>query len=134
MDKSKPLKGRGAQGFSSNRFEENRRVLMPELGEYQLDSKTKYIEVFPKSLINKVDSPDVPYDYSINPYQGCEHGCIYYYARNSHEYWGYDPGLEFEAIHRVWRYRRADVGALLPRLPNSDKGRVWSQSPAPPWP
>src|SRR5210317_109617 len=96
MDKSKPVKGRGTQSFSSNRFEENRKVLMPELGEYQLDDKTKYIEVFPKSLINKVESPDVPYDFSINPYQGCEHGCIYCYARPSHSYLDLSPGLDFE--------------------------------------
>lgn len=122
MDKSKPVKGRGTQSFSSNRFEENRKVLMPELGEYQLDDKTKYIEVFPKSLINKVESPDVPYDFSINPYQGCEHGCIYCYARNSHEYWGYDPGLEFES--------RILVKKEAPQLLRKElRSKNWKASP-----
>jgi DNA repair photolyase len=61
-----------------------------------LDPRTSYIEVDPKTIITRVDSPDVPFGYSINPYQGCEHGCVYCYARNSHNYWGYSAGLEFE--------------------------------------
>ena len=54
------------------------------------------MEVVAKSIVNKVDSPDVGMFYSMNPYQGCEHGCIYCYARNTHEYWGYSAGLDFE--------------------------------------
>lgn len=59
-------------------------------------NKTHYLEVFPKTIVNKVDSPDVGMGFSMNNYQGCEHGCIYCYARNSHEYWGYSAGLDFE--------------------------------------
>lgn len=50
-----------------------------------------------RSLINYVNSPDIPFDRTINPYRGCEHGCIYCYARPSHAYLGYSPGLDFES-------------------------------------
>jgi DNA repair photolyase len=66
---------------------------IPDLQE---TAKTKYIEVSAKSMINKVNSPDLHLEYSLNPYQGCEHGCIYCYARPTHNYWGYSAGDEFE--------------------------------------
>jgi DNA repair photolyase len=65
-------------------------------GEAWDKNNTNYIEVFPKSFVNKVPSPDVGMGFSANPYQGCEHGCVYCYARNSHEYWGYGAGVDFE--------------------------------------
>jgi hypothetical protein len=49
--------------------------------------KTQVTEVFPKTIINVVKSPDLPMDYSMNPYQGCEHGCSYCFARPTHEFW-----------------------------------------------
>src|SRR5690606_23600304 len=49
-----------------------------------------------KSIISRNDSPDIPFDQSINPYRGCEHGCIYCYARPTHAYLNHSPGLDFE--------------------------------------
>ncbi len=57
---------------------------------------TQYLEQQAASIVNKVQSPDVWMSHSMNPYAGCEHGCIYCYARNTHEYWGYSAGLDFE--------------------------------------
>src|SRR5919107_1474343 len=91
--------GRGAQYNTPNRFlkHEATREHIEGIDEWiEPDVKTQYIEVFPKSIVNKVDSPDTAMMYSMNPYQGCEHGCIYCYARNSFEYWGYSAGLDFE--------------------------------------
>ncbi len=97
------LKGRGAQKNVHNRFFENSHEVLDEYlnfceveGEEADKNKTNYIEVFPKTFVNKVESPDVGMGFSANPYQGCEHGCVYCYARNSHEYWGYGAGLDFE--------------------------------------
>jgi len=51
-----------------------------------------------RSIVSTNSSPDIAFDQSINPYRGCEHGCVYCYARPSHAYWGYSPGLDFESI------------------------------------
>ena len=93
-------KGRGAQFNTRNRFLKNEvtREHVEAIDDWvEADVQTSHIEVFPKSIVNKVDSPDVGMWYSMNPYQGCEHGCIYCYARNSFEYWGYSAGLDFES-------------------------------------
>jgi DNA repair photolyase len=97
------IKGRGAQKQYANRFDRLSHELRDDylehcrLEEEQVSQPfTSYREVFPKSFINKVNSPDVGMSYSANPYQGCEHGCVYCYARNSHEYWGYGAGMDFE--------------------------------------
>jgi len=97
------LKGRGAQRPETNRFEQYRHEPRADFREYRLldgeaaSVRTQYLKVHPKSIVNKVESPDVGMSYSMNPYQGCEHGCVYCYARNSHQYWGYGPGLDFES-------------------------------------
>ena len=94
------LKGRGAQINTPNPYNQNNYDTEVEDG---LDEamvphpKTQFFYDHPKKIINKVKSPDIPAEYSMNPYQGCEHGCIYCYARNTHEYWGYSAGLDFES-------------------------------------
>ncbi len=103
MEKKKTIKGRGAQLNVDNKFLEHAHELRDDFLNYCAaeneeveNSKTQYIEVFPKTIVNKVTSPDVGMLYSMNPYQGCEHGCVYCYARNTHEFWGYSAGLDFE--------------------------------------
>ena len=97
------IKGRGAQLNTHNRFFDLSHEMRDDFLEYcekegdQADiNKTQYLNVFPKTIVNKVKSPDVGLAFSLNAYQGCEHGCIYCYARNSHEFWGYSAGLDFE--------------------------------------
>ena len=95
-------KGRGAQINTPNRFDELRfdPSTFDEVNqdqEYGASApKTVYLETHAKTLVNPVPSPDIGMNWSMNPYQGCEHGCIYCYARNSHQYWGYSAGLDFE--------------------------------------
>src|SRR6476660_8045151 len=93
-------KGRGAQINTKNKFQKNERTRehIEAIDDWtEPNLATQYIEDHAKGIVNKVDSPDVGMWYSMNPYQGCEHGCIYCYARNSFEYWGYSAGLDFES-------------------------------------
>lgn len=93
------IKGRGAQFNPVNPFtNEIKEHSYKEYIDPDRHNKTKYIETYPKTIINKVPSPDVPMNYGINPYQGCEHGCVYCFARNTHPYWGYSAGLDFESV------------------------------------
>ena len=108
MDEKEPLSGagpdsylhgRGAQFNPANRFlklEQTREHLESIDDWIQPQPATQFLEENAKGLVNKVESPDVGMWYSMNPYQGCEHGCVYCYARNAHEYWGFSAGLDFE--------------------------------------
>jgi DNA repair photolyase len=93
------LRGRGAQFNTKNRFliNEETKEHIEGIDDWEVSNiPTQYIEQQSKTIVNKVESPDVGMGYSMNPYAGCEHGCIYCYARNVHEYWGYSAGLDFE--------------------------------------
>jgi len=93
------LQGRGAQFNTKNRFLKNEQTKehVEGIDDWEeTNSATQYLEQEVKSIVNKVESPDLNMMYSMNPYAGCEHGCIYCYARNVHEYWGYSAGLDFE--------------------------------------
>ncbi|MFN0013261.1 MAG: PA0069 family radical SAM protein [Saprospiraceae bacterium] len=96
------LRGRGAQINPSSKYEKIVRDEQPvdwalHADDWEeADLRTEYLETHPKTILNAVESPDIPAAWSLNPYQGCEHGCIYCYARNTHPYWGYSAGLDFE--------------------------------------
>ncbi len=87
------FKGQGATRNEINRFD--RYTFEPDEEDVE-KTKTTFTQVFPKTIVNAVKSPDLPMEYSLNPYQGCEHGCSYCYARPSHEYWGFSAGIDFE--------------------------------------
>lgn len=94
-------KGRGAAINPEGRFEKVERVAFDdgwvrEEGDDGRALKTQVIEERAASIISRNQSPDIPFTQSINPYQGCEHGCIYCYARPAHAYRNLSPGVDFE--------------------------------------
>ena len=100
------IKGRGAAAQVPNRFLKQVYTVMHPEGVDPVEEDvvpTKYLFEHPRSILNRVDSPDLPFNWSLNPYQGCEHGCSYCYARPTHEYWGYSAGLDFERVIIVKR-------------------------------
>src|ERR1044072_8694378 len=100
QDNPEFFKGRGAQVNTDNKFLKRKYVLdhIEGLDEPLLEnSATQLFEETPKKIVSESNSPDLSHMYSINPYQGCEHGCIYCYARNTHEYYGFSAGLDFES-------------------------------------
>ena len=85
------IQGRGAQFNYKNRFikNESTKENVEAIDDWEeRNMPTQYIEQQSKTIVNKIESKDVGMGYSMNPYAGCEHGCIYCYARNVHEYWG----------------------------------------------
>src|SRR5208282_4104299 len=95
----KPLKGRGTADNREGRFE-SLRVEAQEDGwwrEEEIRAPATVVRAeIARSIISRNQSPDIPFTQSINPYRGCEHGCIYCYARPSHAYLNLSPGVDFE--------------------------------------
>ena len=109
-----PLKGRGALTNRLERFQATETTAVhdgwPGDGDDELPSLvTSVAPEQARSVITYNESPDISFDRSINPYRGCEHGCIYCYARPSHAYLGLSPGLDFETRLTY----KADAAALL---------------------
>jgi len=97
----KAISGRGAATQVANRFLKHSYGIEHWEGIDEVeeeDQRTRYVIENPRTIVNKVDSPDLSMRWSMNPYQGCEHGCAYCYARPTHEYWGYSAGLDFERV------------------------------------
>ncbi|MGE8358452.1 PA0069 family radical SAM protein [Pseudomonas sp.] len=98
MPVSLPPRGRGTASNPHNRYAPTQ-IIASDDGWYQEVPPSRATEVraeTAKTLITRNQSPDLPFDCSINPYRGCEHGCIYCYARPSHAYWDLSPGIDFE--------------------------------------
>ncbi len=99
-------RGRGAIEQVPNRFLSTHYAIEHWEGIDEVDDDpkpTRYLIENPRTIINPVNSPDLSFKWSMNPYQGCEHGCSYCYARPTHEYWGYSAGLDFERVIIVKR-------------------------------
>ena len=105
MERKEVHKGRGAVSNPAGRFERHRSVPVDdgwqqqEGGEDAFGASAPETEFFPddtKNLIATNNSPDIPFSQSINPYKGCEHGCVYCYARPTHAFLDLSPGLDFE--------------------------------------
>jgi DNA repair photolyase len=94
-------KGRGAVSNATCRFEVEQRVVTDDgwglADEPAPALHTQYIRDATRTIIARNDSPDIGFDRSINPYRGCEHGCVYCFARPTHAYLGMSPGLDFES-------------------------------------
>src|SRR5882757_8090382 len=95
------LKGRGARSNDSSRYDQERRVGFDDGWGLEDEDppplKTQVTKDSTRTIIARNDSPDISFNQSINPYRGCEHGCIYCFARPTHASLGYSPGIDFES-------------------------------------
>jgi DNA repair photolyase len=116
-------RGRGAASNPANRFE---KISLEPDAEWNPEEdpapRTQFLRDLSQSIISYNDSPDIPFNASINCYRGCEHGCSYCYARNTHEYLGFSAGLDFEAKIMV----KENAPELLRRELSSPK---WKPQP-----
>lgn len=96
MKAPSPPSGRGSASNPKNRFETVEIVPGPDDFDEVSSPATQFLSDSSKTVIAYNDSPDVGFDASVNPYRGCEHGCVYCYARPTHEYLGFSAGLDFE--------------------------------------
>ena len=102
MNEQRPLKGRGAIANPAGRFETTPSVAVddgwgPHDDEFPTpDPRTTFLPDKTRNIIARNSSPDIPFEHSINPYKGCEHGCVYCYARPTHAFLDLSPGLDFE--------------------------------------
>jgi len=91
------IRSRGAAGNPPNRFEQ---IVLERDTDWNPEedplARTRFYRDLSQTIISRNESPDIPFEASINPYRGCEHGCSYCYARNTHEYLGFSAGLDFE--------------------------------------
>ena len=108
-------RGRGATANPAGRFEPaGREIFRDDRPEGEVPAPALRTRILPERtgrIITRNTSPDIPFDRSINPYRGCEHGCIYCYARPTHAYLGLSPGLDFES--RI--FAKPDAARLLAR-------------------
>ena len=110
---SLPIRGRGATSNPDSRYLSQTKERVDD-GWWPDDLpplKTTVTTEYARSIISRNESPDIPFEQSINPYRGCEHGCSYCYARPGHAYLGLSPGLDFESRLRV----KPDAAELLIR-------------------
>lgn len=105
---NEPIRGRGSSHNPANRFTDQSVSTFEYFDEPLPAPKLQVTSDHAKTVISKNDSPDVGFDFSLNPYRGCEHGCSYCYARPTHEYLGLSAGIDFET--KIFaKYDAADI-------------------------